>query len=113
MITYMFKVVDHKMKPTNWFGFVTVEDEDDLFWSIDEFTDPYSCLIKMVDAAPNVCFKYDSDLEDSGIEEPQFGENVYLKLEDPSQEDWQLFVSVDESPQLVFVNELNDDIIEG
>ena len=45
MMTYYFRLMQDK-KPNGWVGFAMAKNKHDLFWTIDEFCDPYSVQIK-------------------------------------------------------------------
>jgi len=46
MIAYYFRVMDEG-EPTGWYGTVFAQSRQQLFWVIDEFTDPYSVEVKV------------------------------------------------------------------
>jgi len=50
MTAYYFRVVDDS-KPNGWIGFAMAETIQHLFWTIDEFVDPYSVEIKTAKVA--------------------------------------------------------------
>ncbi len=45
MIAYFFRFVDED-KPVGWFGFALAQDQDDMFWQIDEHGNPNQCEIQ-------------------------------------------------------------------
>ena len=47
MIAYYFRSLDNEShKPTGWIGMALAQNKTELFWTIDEFIDPYSVEIK-------------------------------------------------------------------
>lgn len=61
MAVYMFKF---KNSEENWHGIVGARSVSELFNIIDEFGDPYSCLIKKLDPEFGVCFTTVSEEDD-------------------------------------------------
>lgn len=63
MIAYYFRVMETDGTPTDYSGFVFGRDINDVFWTIDEFTDPYGVEIKSVTAkgTAGYCLKNNGD----------------------------------------------------
>ena len=55
MIAYFFRFVDFKGEPTGYTGLAVAANMTDMFWTIDEFGDPYSVEIKSATEG-GVCF---------------------------------------------------------
>jgi hypothetical protein len=63
MIAKYIRFTDSSKEP-GWVGLVVGHDMTDLFWTIDEMGDPYSCHLKSIeDRGCAICFKvkYDND----------------------------------------------------
>lgn len=46
MIAYFFKFDYDETLPSGWMGLALARDKASLFWEIDQFGDPYSCVIQ-------------------------------------------------------------------
>lgn len=68
MKTWLFRFVDSDNKPTGYHGVVSALNKLDLFWSIDEFGDPFSAEVMQIRNF-SFCFKYDEK-----VLEPEVGE---------------------------------------
>jgi len=68
MIAYYFRVMETDGTPTNYSGFVFGRDINDVFWAIDEFTDPYGVEIKSAAGIAGYCLKNNGDEDYSEIE---------------------------------------------
>ena len=84
MTAYYFQVIQDG-EPNGWVGFAMAKTMQHLFWTIDEFVDPYAVEIKTAKAA-GYCYhmKIDGDdVETSGYEfsgeEPFFDEDKWRK----------------------------------
>ena len=84
MTAYYFRVIQDG-KPNGWVGFAMAETMQHLFWTIDEFVDPYAVEIKTAKSA-GYCYHMEvdgDDVKDSKHEflgdEPFFDEDKWRK----------------------------------
>ena len=85
MTAYYFRVMQDG-KPNGWVGFAMAESMQHLFWTIDEFVDPYSVEIKTAKTA-GYCYhlekKYEDEWTETGHEfsghEPDWDEDKWRK----------------------------------
>ena len=62
MTAYYFRVIEDG-KPNGWVGFVMAYDMHQLFWTIDEFVDPYAVEIQTAKVA-GYCYHQKVDGDD-------------------------------------------------
>ena len=62
MTAYYFRVIEDG-EPNGWVGFAMAESMQHLFWTIDEFVDPYAVEIKTAKAA-GYCYHMKVDNDD-------------------------------------------------
>lgn len=83
-LCYAFKFIDGDGNPTGWAGMAYARNLKELFWVIDEFGDPYRCLIKPITSA-GFCFlnekleiseRLASDF-DAEFKNPIWPDNIY------------------------------------
>jgi len=75
MIACYFRFVDNDKKPTGYIGFAVAQDREHLFWTIDQYGDPFHCQTKSVDSASYCKFQEideDEENDDFFIEESEY-----------------------------------------
>jgi len=78
---------DQQGKTESWFGLAAASSMGELFWLIDESTDPFRVEVKLVTCGVGVCFKEietmvcadDADYERSDLE---ITEGLFLEIEE-------------------------------
>jgi hypothetical protein len=73
MTAYYFRVIQNG-EPNGWVGFVMAESMQHLFWTIDEFVDPYAVEIKTAKVA-GYCYHMEIDGDDVQSSEYEFSEH--------------------------------------
>lgn len=73
MTAYYFRVIEDG-KPNGWVGFVMAETMKHLFWTIDEFVDPYAVEIKKAKTA-GYCYHMEVDGDDVTSSKYEFSEH--------------------------------------
>ena len=84
MKAYYFRVIDDNGKPTGHVGMVAGVNWSDIFWTIDEFVDPYSVEVKRATAGGFCYYLDESDEEDIQSREYEFG----IQTPFPSDKGW-------------------------
>lgn len=77
MKTWFFRFVDEDRRPTGYVGMATASNLRDLFWTIDEFGDPYMAQVVQASGSTGICLHVETyrgqngellDAEDSNLE---------------------------------------------
>ena len=75
MIACYFRFVDAHNKPTGYIGFAVAQNREHLFWTIDQYGDPFRCQTKPVESASYCKFQEideDQENDDFYIQESEY-----------------------------------------